>query len=102
MIAKLEPAARAELLASLPGWTVVEGRDAIEKTFRFTDFKAAFAFMTRVAIAADGQDHHPEWSNVYNRVTILLSTHDADGLTERDAKLARVIEEAATGTGLQG
>lgn len=102
MIAKLEPAARAELLASLPGWTVVEGRDAIEKTFRFTDFKAAFAFMTRVAIAADGQDHHPEWSNVYNRVTILLSTHDADGLTERDATLARVIEEAATGTGLEG
>ncbi|WP_372002629.1 4a-hydroxytetrahydrobiopterin dehydratase [Tistrella mobilis] len=100
MVEKLDPAARAELLASLPGWSEVEGRDAIEKTFRFTDFKAAFGFMTRVAIAADGQDHHPEWSNVYNRVTILLTTHDADGLSARDAKLARVIEEAAAGSGL--
>ncbi len=92
MIAKLEPAARTAALAELPGWTEVAGRDAIEKSFRFADFNAAFGFMTRVALKADQMDHHPEWFNVYNRVDITLSTHDAGGLSERDIALARAID----------
>lgn len=92
MIAKLEPAARTTALAELPGWTEVAGRDAIEKSFRFADFNAAFGFMTRVALKADQMDHHPEWFNVYNRVDITLSTHDAGGLSERDIALARAID----------
>ncbi|XQM35692.1 Putative pterin-4-alpha-carbinolamine dehydratase [Cupriavidus sp. H19C3] len=91
----LSPEARASLLAGLPGWTPVAGRDAIQKSFRFADFNAAFGFMTRVALQADKVDHHPEWFNVYNRVDITLSTHDADGLTQRDIDLATFIESAA-------
>ncbi len=94
-IAKLDPADRAALLAELAGWRQVDGRDAIEKRFTFKDFNEAFGFMTRVALMADKIDHHPEWSNVYNRVDILLTTHDCDGLSERDAALARFIEAAA-------
>jgi len=94
-IAKLDPADRAALLAELAGWRQVDGRDAIEKRFTFKDFNEAFGFMTRVALMADKIDHHPEWSNVYNRVDILLTTHDCDGLSERDAVLARFIEAAA-------
>jgi len=94
-IAKLDPADRAALLAELAGWRQVDGRDAIEKRFTFKDFNEAFGFMTRVALMADKIDHHPEWSNVYNRVDILLTTHDCDGLSERDAMLARFIEAAA-------
>ena len=73
-------------------------RDAIQKTFTFADFNAAFGFMTRVAIKAEQMNHHPEWFNVWNRVDITLSTHDANGLTHRDADLARFIEQAAKGT----
>jgi 4a-hydroxytetrahydrobiopterin dehydratase len=91
----LSPEARATLLAELPGWTDVDNRDAIQKRFTFADFNAAFAFMTRVAIQAEKADHHPEWFNVYNRVDITLSTHDANGLTQRDIDLARFIERAA-------
>ncbi len=94
-IAKLDPADRAALLAELAGWRQVDGRDAIEKRFTFKDFNEAFGFMTRVALMADKIDHHPEWSNVYNRVDILLTTHDCDGLSDRDAALARFIEAAA-------
>lgn len=94
-IAKLDPADRAALLAELAGWRQVDGRDAIEKRFTFRDFNEAFGFMTRVALMADKIDHHPEWSNVYNRVDILLTTHDCDGLSDRDAMLARFIEAAA-------
>lgn len=94
-IRKLDPAARDALLAELPGWHLSEGREAIEKRFTFKDFNEAFGFMTRVALMADKIDHHPEWSNVYNRVDILLTTHDCDGLSERDAVLARFIEAAA-------
>ena len=92
MIAKLEPAARTAALAELSGWTEVAGRDAIEKSFRFADFNTAFGFMTRVALKADQMDHHPEWFNVYNRVDITLSTHDAGGLSERDITLAKAID----------
>jgi 4a-hydroxytetrahydrobiopterin dehydratase len=91
----LSPQARAALLADLPGWTAVQGRDAIHKRFTFADFNAAFGFMTRVALQAEKADHHPEWFNVYNRVDITLSTHDANGLTQRDIDLARFIESAA-------
>lgn len=80
-------------LASLPGWER-EG-DVIERAFEFKDFNAAFGFMSRVALAAERMDHHPEWTNVYNRVLIRLSTHDAGGLTQRDFKLAARINELA-------
>nr|WP_276511616.1 4a-hydroxytetrahydrobiopterin dehydratase [Cupriavidus oxalaticus] len=98
----LSPQARATLLAELPGWTTVQDRDAIFKRFTFHDFNAAFGFMTRVAIQADKADHHPEWFNVYNRVDITLSTHDANGLTQRDIDLAHFIERAAAGLVVPG
>ena len=83
-------------LADLPGWSKAKGaRDAIFKRFVFRDFNEAFGFMTRVALLADKMDHHPEWSNVYNRVEVLLTTHDADGVTELDLKMARFMDEAA-------
>ena len=95
MATKLMGAARAAALAGLKGWAEVEGRDAIRKEFRFKDFNAAFGFMARVAMQAERMDHHPEWFNVYNRVDVTLSTHDAGGLTERDVKLARFMDDVA-------
>lgn len=92
---KLDLAERAEMFKSLPGWTETPGRDAIKKTFKFKDFSEAFAFMTRAAMKAEQLDHHPEWSNVYNRVEVVLTTHDADGLTQRDIDLARAMEAFA-------
>lgn len=92
MVQKLDDAARAGLAAALPEWRLVEGRDAIARSFRFRDFSEAWGFMARVALLAEAQDHHPEWSNVWNRVEILLSTHDADGLSERDVRLAKAID----------
>jgi 4a-hydroxytetrahydrobiopterin dehydratase len=97
MTTRLEGTARSAALATLPAWKAVDGRDAITRTFAFADFKEAFAFMTRVALAAEKMDHHPEWSNVYRTVTITLSTHDAGGLTERDIALARAIDGFAEG-----
>ena len=86
----------AQAVAQLSGWRIADGaRDAIEKSFRFSDFNAAFGFMTRVALMADKLDHHPEWSNVYNRVEVLLTTHDADGVTGLDVALAKFMDEAA-------
>ncbi|PZQ62250.1 MAG: 4a-hydroxytetrahydrobiopterin dehydratase [Phenylobacterium zucineum] len=83
-------------LKSLPGWARGEGeRETITRTYRFADFNAAFGFMTRVAILADKLDHHPEWFNVYNRVEVILTTHDADGVTELDVKLATFMDEIA-------
>ena len=82
-------------LARLEGWRAVEGRDAIQREFRFRDFNAAFGFMSRVALYAERHDHHPEWTNVYNRVAITLSTHDAGGVTDKDVALAHFIDEAA-------
>ena len=92
MIAKLTDSERNAALADLPAWQKVEGRDAIQRSFRFKDFVEAWGFMTRVALLAEKQDHHPEWSNVYNRVEILLTTHDCKGLSARDVKLARDID----------
>ena len=93
MIAKLSAAERQAALSALPGWQEVAGRDAIQRKAKFADFTAAWGFMTRVALLAEKQDHHPEWSNVYNRVEILLTTHDCDGLSQRDVKLATAINK---------
>jgi 4a-hydroxytetrahydrobiopterin dehydratase len=82
-------------LASLSGWTEVSGRDAISKSYKFADFNAAFGFMTRVALKADKMDHHPEWFNVYSKVDVTLSTHDAGGVTDKDVELAKFMDEAA-------
>ncbi len=95
MAAKLDAAARKALSSTLPGWALAEGRDAIEKTFKFKDFNAAFGFMTRVALVAEKMDHHPEWCNVWNTVEVTLSTHDAGGLTDRDVKLAQAMDKLA-------
>ena len=92
MVERLSGAARDAALAELGGWTPVEGRDAIRKSYRFKDFSEAFGFMARVALLAEKADHHPEWFNVYNKVDIVLTTHDADGLSARDVKLAKAID----------
>ena len=96
-IATLDEQARAAFFDHHPDWRMVEGRDAVVRDFAFADFNAAFGFMTRIALAAEKADHHPEWSNVYNKVTIVLTTHDAGGLSARDAALADVIDAAAAG-----
>ncbi|MEX0283882.1 MAG: 4a-hydroxytetrahydrobiopterin dehydratase [Paracoccaceae bacterium] len=97
MTDKLTEAERAEGLTPLMenGWSMVEGRDAIAKTFVFTNFVTAFQWMTGVAIWAEKWNHHPEWSNVYKTVDVTLSTHDAGGLTELDVKLARKMDAMA-------
>ncbi len=95
MVDKLAGDARRSALENLQGWSEAEGRDAIQKSFRFANFNQAFAFMTRVALKAEKMNHHPEWFNVYNRVDIVLTTHDAGGVTERDVELARFIDKAA-------
>ena len=92
---KPEKIGAAAALAQLSGWSAAEGRDAIQKTFRFNDFNAAFGFMSRVALAAEKADHHPEWFNVYNRVEVMLATHDVDGVSERDVALAQFMDAAA-------
>ena len=92
--AKLLPAeGRATLQTKLPLWRPVPGRDAIQREFNFPGFSAAWGFMSRVALLAEAQDHHPEWSNTYGRVLIVLSTHDAGGLSERDLQLAQAIDK---------
>ena len=98
-MARLGETERGEALAALPGWTHDEARDAIAKSFRFADFGEAFAFMSRVALEAEKADHHPEWSNVWNRVDIALTTHSAGGLTAKDIALARRIEAIVGATG---
>ena len=85
----------AAALAELPAWVAVEGRDAITRGYRFADFNAAFGWMTRIALAAEKLDHHPEWSNVYNRVEVILSTHDVGGVTALDISLAKIMDAAA-------
>ncbi len=84
-------------LKDLPRWREVPGRDAIARKFEFQDFNAAFGFMARVALLAEKMDHHPEWSNVYNKVDVTLSTHDAGGVTEKDVKMARAMDGWAPG-----
>ncbi len=86
---------RAQALSELDGWTEAEDRDAIRKSYTFRSFSEAFGFMSRAALAAEKMDHHPEWFNVYNKVDVTLSTHDAGGLTERDIKLALEMDKAA-------
>ncbi len=95
MVEKLNATERATLPAMLPEWKLVEGRDAITRAFRFKDFSEAWGFMARVALLAEAQDHHPEWFNVWNRVEITLSTHDAGGLSARDVRLAQAIDAIA-------
>ncbi len=97
MANKLDPAARADALATLDGWSDVEGRDAITRTFQFGDFNQAFGFMTRAALMAEKMDHHPEWFNIYNRVEVTLATHDAGGVTELDIRLAAFMNRIAGG-----
>ncbi len=92
MVSKLDDAARVEALGALPLWAYDADVQGIRRTVRFADFGAAFAFMTHVAILAEKADHHPEWFNVYNRVEILLTTHDAGGLSKRDIDLATQID----------
>lgn len=92
-MSKLAEEDRAALIAE--GWAMVDGRDAVEKTFRFKDFASAFGWMASAAIWAEKWNHHPEWRNVYNRVEVVLTTHDAGGLTELDAKLARKLDQLA-------
>ena len=95
MVEKLNATERARLSATLPAWKLAEGRDAITRAFRFKDFSEAWGFMARVALLAEAQDHHPEWFNVWNRVEITLSTHDASGLSARDVRLAQAIDAVA-------
>ncbi len=95
MAAPLGSEARAAALARLPAWSSVHGRDAITRTFTFADFSQAFGFMARAALAAEKMDHHPEWTNVYNTVTVTLTSHDAGGVTERDVRLAEAMDRIA-------
>jgi 4a-hydroxytetrahydrobiopterin dehydratase len=97
MVDQLSEAERADALDSLPDWDYDEGRDAITRTIVFTDFAEAFGFMTQVALIAEKADHHPEWTNVWNRVEITLTTHDAGGLSERDVDLAGAIDSILDG-----
>ncbi len=99
MVEKLSAEARRRVLSDLPGWNQVKDRDAIQKSFQFKNFNQASGFMSRVALAAEKMDHHPEWFNVYNRVEITLSTHDCGGLSERDLALAGLIDTHARESG---
>ncbi len=88
---------RKEALVGLEGWSELDGRDAIARTFVFRDFNEAFGFMTRVALVAEKNDHHPEWRNVYKTVDVVLTTHDAGGVTKRDIALAQAMNKIAQG-----
>lgn len=96
---QLSQAEREQALAALPGWSVVQGRDALAKSYEFADFSQAFGWMTRVAMVAETLDHHPEWFNVYKRVDVTLSTHDAGGLTGLDVDLAKAMDRLASDLG---
>ncbi len=97
MIAKLGPEERAAAQAMLNDWAFLADRDAIRRSFKFKNFIEAWGFMSQVALLAEAQDHHPEWNNVYNRVDILLTTHDCKGLSARDIKLAQAIDRLIAG-----
>ena len=98
---RLEDSQRQIAVAALRDWQNVSGRNAIEKSFTFSDFSAAFAFMTRVAFVAETMNHHPEWSNVWNRVHIILTSHDVKGVSSRDIDLAHAIDRLAQDSGIQ-
>ncbi len=95
MTERLNEDERRAALAGLDGWSQAEGRDAITRTFVFRDFNEAFGFMTRAALVAEKSDHHPEWRNVYKTVEVVLSTHDAGGVTKRDIALAQAMNKIA-------
>jgi 4a-hydroxytetrahydrobiopterin dehydratase len=95
MVERLSAEARKGALKDLTGWSEVAGRDAIARTFTFKDFSEAFGFMARVALVAEKSDHHPEWRNVYKTVEVVLTTHDADGVTKRDVDLAKAMNTIA-------
>ncbi len=97
---RLSGEARQSALQGLPGWAEVAGRDAISRTFTFKDFNEAFGFMARAALVAEKHDHHPEWRNVYRTVEVILSTHDAGGLTRRDIELAQAMNAIARQLGV--
>jgi 4a-hydroxytetrahydrobiopterin dehydratase len=99
MAEKLTATTRASALQELSGWSDVTGRDAIAKTFSFKDFNEAFGFMARVALVAEKHDHHPEWRNVYKTVEVVLTTHDAGGVTALDVDLARAMNSIAAALG---
>lgn len=92
---RLNPSELDKVLQELTGWSRTNDREAINKSFKFKDFNAAFGFMTRVALIAEKMDHHPEWFNVYNRVDVTLATHDADGITELDVTMAQAMDRFA-------
>lgn len=95
MVEKLNDTARKQALTGLPSWSAIRDRDAIQRVFKFKNFSEAWGFMARVALLAEAQDHHPEWFNVYNKVDIILTTHDCNGLSERDVRLAKSIDAVA-------
>jgi 4a-hydroxytetrahydrobiopterin dehydratase len=95
MVERLTGAARHTALRELQGWSEVEDRDAIRKSYHFSNFSEAWGFLSRIALVAEKMDHHPEIFNVYNRVEIILSTHDADGVSEKDVHLAQAIDALA-------
>ena len=97
MAQKLDEAGRKAMAEKLPGWRPMEGRDAIQKTFKFKDFSEAFGFLARVALVSEKADHHPEFTSVWNRVDFRLTSHDAGGVTERDVKLAQAINRLVAG-----
>jgi 4a-hydroxytetrahydrobiopterin dehydratase len=99
MAERLSAEARQHALAGLPGWTETPGREAIGRTFTFKDFNEAFGFMTRVALIAEKNDHHPEWRNVYRTVEVVLATHDAGGVTALDVDLAKAMDAIARALG---
>jgi 4a-hydroxytetrahydrobiopterin dehydratase len=99
MVQRLTAEARQSALKALSGWSELKGREAIGKTFVFKDFNEAFGFMARAALVAEKRDHHPEWSNVYKTVEVVLATHDAGGVTEKDVELARAMNAIAGALG---
>ena len=100
MVERLSAEARQAALENLPGWTEVTGREALARTFVFKDFNEAFGFMCRAALVAEKHDHHPEWRNVYKTVEVVLATHDANGVTERDITLAKAMNAIASQLGV--
>ncbi len=95
MAEKISPADLAQELARLEGWAVAEGRDAIVKDYRFANFSQAFAWMTQIAMVAEKMDHHPEWTNVYSRIGVVLTTHDKNGVTKNDIEMAQKMDKLA-------
>ncbi len=95
MVERLSAEGRKAALSELHGWSDVTGRNAIARTFTFKDFNQAFGFMARVALVAEKHDHHPEWRNVYKTVEVVLATHDADGVTQKDIDLAKAMDAIA-------